>query len=82
MSLKIAKETYVVPSELGTFIVHDELVEEYDVEDIIRARAESQMKVLQMINKGNELSANQNLDNELLPTIFKGIDLSVELNEG
>lgn len=82
MSLKVDVKTYIVPSELGAFVIHDELIEEYDVEDIVRARAESQMKVLRMINLGNELANNQSLPNSVLPTVFKGVDLSVELNEG
>ena len=75
----VATKTYLIPTELGSFTVTNRLYTEFDVENVISNRAESQARVIQMINLGKELEGNPEFPPEVLPSIF--VDNNDELED-
>lgn len=71
MSKAVAKKTYLIATTLGNIALREELIQDYDVEDVVRGKAESQARLIQMINVGKELVGNPNFPSEVLPTVFK-----------
>ena len=71
MSKEVSKVSQIIPTMLGNIIITRRLVVEYDVEDMCRAEAESQMRALQMQNIGNILAAQPQWPKNLIPTAFQ-----------
>ena len=79
MSKSLGKTIVMVPSDLGGVAVTTEYVVDYDVEDIVRARAESQARIIQMVNSGRDMRAST-YENNVLPTIYT--DITEDLEDG
>jgi len=71
MSKEVARVSYLIPTDIGNMLVEERLVAEYDVEDIIRDRALSQGRYLQMVNVAANLDKNSNLPNGVVKTTFR-----------
>jgi hypothetical protein len=79
MSTVKKESSYLVSTDIGTVRVHLQDVESYDVEDIVRDRAISQARAVQMLQLGKQIDATKptaartlksawlNNDEELLP---------------
>lgn len=80
MSKVVAERTYLIATQLGNMLVKNQLVVEYDVEDIIREQAISQARLIHMLNISKEIDSNAMLPKESLPTIFKNSE--EELSDG
>jgi hypothetical protein len=79
MSKSLGKTIVMVPTDLGGSAVTTEYVVEYDVEDIVRSRAESQARIVQMVNVGRDTRA-QTSESNVLPTIYT--DITEDLEDG
>jgi hypothetical protein len=55
MSRSIAKRLVIIPSDLGGMTVSTELLIDYDIEEIVKSKAESQALILQMANLGKDI---------------------------
>lgn len=73
MSVKLSSKTYLIPTELGTFTVKHRLIAGYDVEDVVRAKSESQAQLVAMVNLGQEVQQNSSFPVNVLPTVFKDV---------
>ena len=71
MSKIIATKSYLIATAVGNIKVVGELLVEFDVEDIIRSQAESQAKLVQLVNIGKEINSSAILPKEVLPSIFR-----------
>jgi hypothetical protein len=80
LSKVVAERTYLIATQLGNMLVKNQLVTEYDVEDIVREQAISQARLIHMLNISKEIDANAMLPKESLPTIFKNSE--EELSDG
>lgn len=69
MSKEIGKQVTLVPTELGGMTVETKYVVEYDVEDVVRSKAESQARLIQMANVGRDIR-KKTLNNKVLPSAF------------
>lgn len=58
MSKLIDKKVVVVNTELGAMTVATEVLYEFDIEDLIRSRAESQALLIQTINAAKNANFN------------------------
>lgn len=74
MSRVVASRIFMLNSELGDIAIRSELVEEFDVETIIRNKAISQARVLQFQNVGRQIDENALLAPDAIPTVFKPND--------
>lgn len=72
MSKPLGKQVIVVPTALGGMTVTTEYIFEYDVEDIVRMRAESQARIIQMVNIGREVKA-KTYEDGTVPSIYTTI---------
>lgn len=72
MSKSLGKEIVLVPTDLGGMTVTTEYLFEYDVEDIVRSRAESQARIIQMVNLGRDIKA-KTYDKVVVPSIYTDI---------
>lgn len=70
MSKIIATQEYLLTSQVGTVKVEAQLIEGYDVEDIVSDRAISQARLVSFINLGKQVDANATLPAEALPAAF------------
>ena len=71
MSKVEASQTYLIATALGNMAVKDEILSDFDVEDIVRNNAVSQARLIQFLNIGAELNENAQLPSEALPTVFQ-----------
>lgn len=71
MSKEIASRTHIIATELGNMVVSEKLVIEHDVEDIVRDRALSLGRHMQMVNLSKELDSNTQWPEGVAPTSFK-----------
>lgn len=71
MSKILGKQTNMVPTALGPMAVTTEYIKEYDIEDIVRSKAESQARIIQMINVAKDTPVSN--DNSLVSTIYKDV---------
>ena len=72
MSLEIGQSVVLVPTTMGIASVKSTLLIDYDIEDLVRSRAISQARVLQMINLGKEINPNENMPTGIIPSSFVG----------
>jgi len=70
MSRVVASRIFVLNSELGDVVIRNELVEEFDVETLIRNKAISQSRALQFQNTAKEVNVNALLSPDAIPTVF------------
>jgi hypothetical protein len=77
MSKPLGKQTNIVPTVLGPMAVSTEYVSEYDVEDIVRTKAESQARIIQMMNVARDIKSTANTTG-VLPTIYTDITEDLE----
>lgn len=80
MSKVVAEKTYLIATQLGNMLVKNQLVTDYDIEDIVREQAVSQARLIHMLNISKEIDANALLPKEALPTVFKNSE--EELSDG
>jgi hypothetical protein len=71
MSKILGKMQYILPSDLGDVSIINELVLEYDVEDVVRNRAISQGRALQFMNIGNQVDPNAPVSSSAIASSFK-----------
>jgi small basic protein len=71
MSQVVAEKFYLISTVLGVVGVRASLKTEYDVEDIIQARAASQARAVQFVNIGQQLDANAQLPAASVPSVFQ-----------
>lgn len=71
MSTVIGSRSVSVNTDLGLFNVKTDYLTDFDIEDIISARAESQARVIQMVNVGQELDPTNTETG--IPTAFSNI---------
>lgn len=69
MSKTIGKQVTLVPTALGGMTVEAKYVIEYDVEDVIASKAESQARLIQMANAGRDIR-KKTLNSKVLPSKF------------
>ena len=69
MSITIGKRIVVIPTDIGAMTVTTEAVIDYDIEDIVREKAESQAMVLKMANMGRENKVPV-FDTNIIPSVF------------
>lgn len=72
MSKRLGQQVVIVPTALGGMTVTTDYVIEYDVEDIIRARAESQARIIQMVNVGRDVRI-KGYDNKTIPSKYTDV---------
>lgn len=72
MSKVVGKQVTIVPTELGGMTVEAKYVVEYDVEDVVRAKAESQARLIQMANVGRDIR-KKTLNSKVLPSAFTSV---------
>lgn len=72
MSKIVATQTYLISTVMGNIAVKTQLITDYDVEQIVRDKAASQARMVQMLNLSKELDGNPNLPPESVPSIFLG----------
>lgn len=72
MSKLIAVREYIVPTAIGTMVVKDELIESFDVEDIVRGKSISMARAIQFLNLGKSINANAVLPEGAIPSVFVG----------
>ena len=77
MSKVLAKESIMVPTELGMVTVTTETIEDFDIEDIVRTRAESQAMILQALNLSRDMNP-QEPDPAIVSTIYKNVKGDLE----
>lgn len=80
MSKIEASRFYLIPTALGNMGVKVDLVSDYDVEDVVKNRATSQARALQMLNVGKLVDVNAILPEGSIPSAFRNND--EELPEG
>lgn len=71
MSKIIATKSYLIATAVGNIKVVGTLVTDFDVEDIVSGQAESQAKLVQLVNIGKDINNNATLPREVLPSIFR-----------
>lgn len=76
MSKTLGKTTTIVQTVLGPMSVVNEYILEYDIEDMVRTRAESQARIVQMINVGRDTTPSG--DEKLIPSIYTNITDDLE----
>lgn len=69
-----AVKFYLISTEIGTMAVRREIVSDFDVDALIRNRAVSQGRALQMVNVGKQIDGNSSLPAGSLPSIFRDAD--------
>jgi hypothetical protein len=69
LSKLLGKSTVIVPTDLGAMSVVTEVVVDYDIEDIIQRKSESQALVIQMANAGRNMKPKA-YSNDVLPSIY------------
>ncbi len=74
MSKVVAEKNYLIATAIGNMKVKGQLLEEFDVEDIVRNQALSQCHLIQMSNIGKEINNSAILPNEVLPSLFKNTE--------
>ena len=77
MSKVLGKQTNIVPSVLGPVAVTTEYIIEYDIEDIVRTKAESQARIIQMINVGREIKPGSE-DSDSISSVYTNITEDLE----
>lgn len=65
---------YLISTEIGTLSVRREILSDYDIDAVVRNRAVSQARSIQMLNIGHVIDGNAMLPEESLPSIFRGND--------
>lgn len=58
MSKEHATRSHTIATEIGVVVVQETLISEHDVEDIVRNKAISQARSMQMVNLAQELDGN------------------------
>ena len=71
MSKLVDQRVVMIPTEMGVFAIHYDLVTEYDVEDIIQTKTLAQAIKIHMQNIGDQLIANPNYPEGIIPSAFK-----------
>lgn len=71
MSKIEATQTYIIATALGNMAVKDEIISDFDVEDVVKNKATSQARLLQFLNIGAELDENAQLPDGTVPTAFQ-----------
>ena len=79
MSKLLSKRVVIVPTDLGALAVTTEIITDFDIEDVIARKAESQALLVQMSNVGKDTRA-QTFDSNVLPS--KYINATEELDDG
>ena len=74
MSKVVRTKTYLIATALGNVAVKTLLIQGYDVEDVVRQKATSQARLIQMVNVGKEIQSNADIPAESLPTVFANSD--------
>lgn len=70
MSRVLDSKTHIVSTDIGLMVVTAETVVGYDVEDIIRDRAKSQGRILQLINAGKNADVNAQVGARTIKSIY------------
>ena len=78
MSSRLARKKFIISTALGNMVVERELVVGHTVEDMIKDKAESQARAVQMVNVGKDLDGNSPLPVDTLPTMFGAVDEELE----
>ena len=65
---------YLISTEIGTISVRREILSDYDVDAVVRNRAMSQARTIQMVNTGNQIDGNTNLPSASLPSVYRSTD--------
>jgi hypothetical protein len=71
MSTVIAEKTTLVPTIVGAFASKAQLIEDYDVDDIIRQRAIAQVRLIQLLNTGNQVAGTSGFPQDSLPVMLQ-----------
>lgn len=71
MSKELSSRTFMIPSDIGNLVVDDRLVCDYDTEDLVRDRAISQGRYLQMQNVASDVDVNAQLPSGVVKSKFK-----------
>lgn len=74
MSKVEASRFYLIPTVLGNMGVKVDLLSDFDVEDLVRNRATSQARALQMLNVGKLVDMNAVLPEKSVPSAFRDND--------
>lgn len=80
MSKVESSRFYLIPTALGNMGVKVELLSDFDVEDMVRNRAVSQARSVQMLNTGKLIDSSAILPQRVLPSAFR--NNTEELPEG
>ena len=78
MSKVLDTRTYLISTEIGTMAVKKTIVNDYDIEDLVRSRAISQARAVQFMNIGKQIDGNANLPTESLPAVFRSNEEELE----
>ena len=71
MSKELSTRTFLIATDIGNIVVDERLVLDYDPEDIIRDKAVSQARYMQMQNVAYDLDKNAQLPSGVVQTQFK-----------
>lgn len=65
---------YLISTEIGTMAVRREILSEFDVDALVRNRAISQARAVQMVNIGKQIDGNTTLPSASIPSLFRGTE--------
>jgi len=65
---------YLISTEIGTMSVRREILSDFDIDAVVKNRAISQARAIQMVNVGNQIDGNSSLPSGTLPTLFRGTE--------
>jgi hypothetical protein len=72
LSRVIAQRKYMIPTEMGNVTVKGQLVNEFDVEDLIKQKAISQALALALVNLGKNIIPGAKLPSYVITSTFVG----------
>ena len=70
MSTTTDLSSYIFNTDIGNVVVQFKEIVNFDVEDIIRQRAISQARAIQLLNIGKQIDINRPTAARTLPTVY------------
>jgi hypothetical protein len=74
MSTVTASQSYVLHTDLGTVIVRQDVVEGFDIEDVVRQRAYSQAMSVKMLGLAKSVNINAPKAPRTIPSTYLQTD--------
>lgn len=72
MSATAASRRFIFNTAMGPMVVNSQAIVDFDVEDVVRTKAISQMRLIEYVNLGQSININKTIPQSSIPSVFVG----------